>query len=466
MQTSLLGTKDRMARTTEVSGDFEAGLVPGVVADDSRRYRKEFYIMSFAFGLNHATVTTPILFAASVLTEQNGNLSNAVLYGSTLICSLFFANLLYAILGSKRGLVISMALYTVYVAMFAYSASQCKTLNDKGRCIEAEPLQLPVVSLGAFIGGIGAGLLWTCQGAFYSMVCEKLAAAEGRPQSEVTAELAGTFALIFLGWECTARACTTLLTGKDYLHLSYMAAFLILAGAALVATVFFATFATNLQPSTSAERGSVCDKVLKAVSLWSDPKLWLLQTTNITFGFAAAWLGGYVGPKILSQALNSSFLGFAGAMLSGLAAILSKAFAPLAATIGKGPVLTIGAGAFLCLGIFSRWVGEPTQWGWGACVFYIFMGVGRAVYESTNKAIFADFFPGEKSPAAFANVFVFGTAASCAAFILGAMDTTKVSSGLSVEQSVELYVLLGFAALTLPSFFIASLLRKRAANSP
>ena len=33
-------------------------------------------------------------------------------------------------------------------------------------------------------------------------------------------------------------------------------------------------------------------------------------------------------------------------------------------------------------------------------VFYVFMGIGRAVYESTNKAIFADFFPGEagKSP--------------------------------------------------------------------
>lgn len=28
------------------------------------------------------------------------------------------------------------------------------------------------------------------------------------------------------------------------------------------------------------------------------------------------------------------------------------------------------------------------------------MGIGRAVYESTNKAIFADFFPGEKSAGA------------------------------------------------------------------
>ena len=30
----------------------------------------------------------------------------------------------------------------------------------------------------------------------------------------------------------------------------------------------------------------------------------------------------------------------------------------------------------------------------------VLMGIGRAVYESTNKAIFADFFPGEKSAGA------------------------------------------------------------------
>ena len=43
------------------------------------------------------------------------------------------------------------------------------------------------------------------------------------------------------------------------------------------------------------------------------------------FGFAAAWLGGYVGRKILTQALSSEFIGFAGAMLSALASALSLA---------------------------------------------------------------------------------------------------------------------------------------------
>lgn len=82
-------------------------------------------------------------------------------------------------------------------------------------------------------------------------------------------------------------------------------------------------------------------------------------------------------------------------------------------------------------------------------VFYAIMGIGRAVYESTNKAIFADFFPGEKSAGAFANVFVFGTGASTATYILGATG----------EDSAELYLLLAFAATTLPGFLVASALK-------
>jgi len=80
------------------------------------------------------------------------------------------------------------------------------------------------------------------------------------------------------------------------------------------------------------------------------------------------------------------------------------------------------------------------------------MGIGRAVYESTNKAIIADFFPGEKSPGAFANVFVFGTSASCGAFILGALNNTLP----------ELYFLVIFAGLTVPCYLAAVCLQRTA----
>lgn len=423
---------------------------PQINAEEAQRYRKEFYLMSATFGLNHATVTTPILFASSVLTNESGQGSNAVLYGVTLICSLFFSNLLFAVIGSKKGLTVSMFLYTVYVLLFGIASSLCAVKNDKGACTEGMALQLPVALIGAFVGGCGAGLLWTCQGAFYATVCEKLAIAEGKEKQVVTAELAGTWGLIFLGFECIVRASATVL--HTYLKLQFDIVFYLFSGLALSATVIFAVFATNLE--SQGPKGSVCGKIMAAMNLWADPKLWLLQSTNITFGFAAAWLGGYVGREILSKALNSGFLGFAGALLSGLAAILSKVLGFVSEKIGKGPVVLLGSIAFLCLGIFSRWVGTPSEWGWGTLIFYIFMGIGRAVYESTNKAIFADFFPGDKSPGAFANVFVFGTGASTAAFIMGAAG----------DPEPELYLLLFFAAITFPCFLVASMLRSRASS--
>lgn len=418
---------------------------------ESKRYKKEFYIMCIAFGLNHATVTTPIQFATSVLTAQNGNASNAALYGSTLLSSLFLSNLLYAILGAKKGLSLSMLAYAVYVAFFAFASSMCKDKDPKGGCIEADDLQLPIACLGGLIGGLGAGLLWTCQGAFYALVCEKLATAEARPKAEITAEYAGNFAIIFLGFECAIRAATTFVTGGEFLHLSFEVAFYIWSAAAFLATIFFWTCSTNLQPAVEVARGSVFDKLLAAVHLWNDPKLWLLQFTNVTFGFGAAWLAGYVNPNILKPALNATFIGFAGAGLSGLAAILSPILGKLAANIGKGPIITLGAAAFLCLGIFSKFVGNPATWGYGATIFYAFMGIGRAVYESTNKAVIADFFPGEKSPGAFANAFVFGTSSSLAVFLLSTFHYPEP----------EVYLLILFAVLTLPGFLLAGFLTPR-----
>ena len=49
----------------------------------------------------------------------------------------------------------------------------------------------PKKSWGALIGGVGAGVLWTCQGAFFTTCCQRVATAEGRCTSQITAELAG-----------------------------------------------------------------------------------------------------------------------------------------------------------------------------------------------------------------------------------------------------------------------------------
>ena len=66
--------------------------------------------------------------------------------------------------------------------------------------------------MSSWLGGIGAGVLWTSQGAFFSAICSQVAQAEDREAPDVTAELAGRFALVFLAMEALVRASTTVLT--------------------------------------------------------------------------------------------------------------------------------------------------------------------------------------------------------------------------------------------------------------
>jgi len=437
-------------------------------AAEALKYRREFWIMSVAFGLNHASVTTPLQFATSVLTQKLGYASDCSLYFATFLCCLFFANPMFARLGAKRGLSISMLLYTVYAGTFGLAIWLCPNKDNVGACKEgsATGAMWAVAVIGGLIGGIGAGLLWTSQGAFYAQVCEKIGALENRPKEEVTADFSGRFGIIFLGFEAVVRALTSVLTGPDGIGfgLHFWVAFTIWTIASLVATVGFHFFSTDLTPPTStASRAGFMDKLLAAVGLWNDPKLWLLQATNITFGFAAAYNGGYIASNITSVALKkvggASFLGYGGAVLSLWAALLSRIFGPVATKVGKGPILAAGGIVFGLLAILS-WImrGDPENYGFTVVIFYLLMGTGRAVYESTNKAIFADFFPGDKAPGAFANIFVFGTLSSVVTYALG---IAAASDPDGPEYTVMGVGLLVFAVITLPCYMVAAIMKRK-----
>lgn len=78
------------------------------------------------------------------------------------------------------------------------------------------------------------------------------------------------------------------------------------------------------------------------------------------------------------------------------------------------------------------------------------MGVGRAVYESTNKGVFADFYPGEKSAGAFANVMMFGTLSSSTVFLLNSAK----------QSNLVIYFLIIGSVCTYPGIAYASHLKR------
>merc|ERR1712039_279336 len=93
----------------------------------------------------------------------------------------------------------------------------------------------------------------------------------------------------------------------------------------------------------------------------------------------------------------------------------------------------------------------PGGWGWGITVFYVLQGLGRGVYESTNKGVFGDTFPGPKGTGAFANCMMQNTFSSTMGFILGTLDL----------QKSEVYILLVFSVFSVPGLMLSQSIQRK-----
>lgn len=447
----------------------------GAMAKAERPSRVAFLVMTIPFSICHATVTVPVGYASAVLQSEIGNASNGVLYGVTVISAFLLAPLTNGVIGPKWGLVISMIAYTIYVIMFAAASLLCqqqkidpKTGLETSGCQVGGDTQWTLALVGACIGGLGAGVLWTCQGAFFAEIVDRVAEvklqvlgstseeSKKKVKEDASSDLAAEFAWYYLGIECLAKMFFTIM--QKYIEVKSSTAFFIYAGLSAVSTIAFC-FSQDLRSrAPPGPRPSLFAKSTLAVELWVDPKIWLLMFTNLTFGFSVAWLNGYVNGTYLEKAVSSTdFIGFLGALIAFIAAVSSRVFGCINKSTGKLPIVVLGAVCFLLVGVLSKITapnGEgPGGWGWGIIVFYFLQGFGRGVYESTNKGIFADFFPG-KGPGAFANVMMQGTLSGAIAFALVAAKL----------QEPVLWLLLIFAVLTVPGLLAATALQNRASS--
>lgn len=300
-----------------------------------------------------------------------------------------------------------------------------------------------------------------------------------KERQAVTAELGGSFAAIYLATSVLMEVSSSLIQGH-FLYIKFsepvmdiFPMFVLYASASLLTVFLVVTLIAN--PATPAltrrssaflnrsERGSMLaeesigEKVSAAFRLWHTPELWCLSFTNFTFGFSAAFMNGYINGSISAQSptFGRESIGTLMAMTSLVAAVFSLVFAWLGALVGKGVVIFAGALSFAAIPLLVL-VGHPDEtndyWGIGIIGLYVLQGLGRSVYESTNKAVFADFFPGQKSAGAFANCFMQNGLAFFLSFIL--------QSILPSIQPVG-YIVLTLACLTAPGFVVAALLTRR-----
>jgi len=294
---------------------------------------------------------------------------------------------------------------------------------------------------GSTCGGLAAGVLWTAQGGYFARSAALLAEATEQTREEVTGNLAGQFAAIYLVGEVGSKLGFTALQKIGVLPWQIGMAYTALGAAGMLGMLT----ALDLPSSSNVVVARPLDKVKAVVSLWCDPLIWLLSPTNLTFGFSAAFMNSYVNANFASTELGEDVVTFLASITAFSAAMLAPIYGRVSGKAGKGPTITAGAICFSLIPCCILVFGCCQDWGWFLIVLYLLQGSGRAVYESTNRAMFSDFFTGPATEGAFANCMLQSSLSFALCFFLQTALSGKTLA----------FIVLGLAVLTPFSYFLA-----------
>lgn len=382
------------------SDGMSSGRYEGITCDESRsvdehaanRVYRNFVRMAILFSANHGC-TVACLALATARLGSIGAWQSGLLYITYTASSLLGATFVTKQLGSRNAIMAGMGLYCAYVGCFLVATV-------------FEEIAKETALLGAAIGGIGGAFLWTAQGAYFGQAAEEHAQCLQQDVKLSTSHLAGVFAFVYLAEEVVLRLLSTVLLATG--RISWSLIFGVYTIVAVVSTI--GMLLVYNYPNNNERNINVFYKVTAAAQLLkSDKKMKYLIGLNATFGLAGAFLNSYVNGEVVRVALNdpdSSYVGGLSALVAIVAAISSLVLSRVAQRFGKGVILVGGALCFL--GVALPFLVQPNiaMWGWiGLIVVYSLQGLGRATFESTLKALFADYFSYEKE-GAFANIIL------------------------------------------------------------
>ena len=185
-----------------------------------------------------------------------------------------------------------------------------------------------------------------------------------------------------------------------------------------------------LPPAAPPVQKPLLQKIGTASSLLvSYRPIQLLAPTEMVFGFSAAMMNAWVNGELVSckgDCVGVEYVGYFGTTTTVAAAVASSCAGWYTTQKeggvfrGKTPVMLGGNGAFGLLGLIVLLVPVSSFYGSVPMLvpLYLLQGIGRGIFESTNKAVIADYCPGERSEAGFASFVILSGAASTMMFFL------------------------------------------------
>jgi MFS family permease len=376
-----------------------------------------FITVAICFSLNHGCVTAVLALSSALIGKELAGTQTGVLYVMYTLSALTVASGLVQATGPKTALTVGLFLYCFYVGSFIIAANA-----DPGGW-----LQYLSACVGAGIGGFAAGWLWTAQGAFFARTSQFYAESKKLDPKASSSYLAATFATFYVGCEVILKFISSWLRDDADGNLRLFTAYTIIAAAAAVCMSFIREVPIE-NPPAPGPLFSV-KKITLALNLWAiDSRMAFLTPINIAFGFTTAYINNYVNTFLdtpgSDRKATPGWSGLVLAVTPATATLLSFPYSFLSAKYGKLALMVWGG---LNYAAASVWVlilspDDLVGLGFGIMGIYAVVGSGRAVFEGTNKALFADFFPEDKE-AAFANVIVqSGGGAALAYFVFPMLE--------------------------------------------
>jgi len=410
-----------------ISSDEDAADPIFPITSGAGRPLQNFVAMSVLFSANHGCVVSCLALASSRL-GTTGAWQSGILMFTYAASSLLGATYAVKTLGARNALILGMGSYCFYVGCF-YVAT---VLGD-----QHPDQQAGAAYLGAAIGGIGAGFLWTAQGTYFGQASQDYSTRTGIPVEESNAKLAGYHAFLYLSEELLMRMLSSVLLEFDIA--SWEAIFgiytLVAVGSTLAMPCIY-NYPRTENDNDNTNGNAFRKATVAAKLLRDDPKMKYMIGFNAVFGFTSAFLNSYVNGQVLPVALDdpdSKYVGILTSTVSIVAAIMSLIFGKFGKN--NGFILSLGA---LCFGgVILPFVFQPdaSHYGWLALVVvYSLHGTGRATFEGAWRSTFADYFSYEKV-GAFANIILQNGIATGVGYILTFALICDTPSKYCIEYS-------------------------------
>ena len=393
----------------------ESGITTLSPSDYSPSFiRRNFILLSILFSANHGAVVSCLSLATARLGNL-GNYQSSVLYLSYTLSALFGATYVVKTVGARNSIMIGMIIYCAYVGCFVIA-----TLSTSEGIQEASAL------CGALIGGIGGGFLWTAQGSYFATASEEYALAKSLEMEESTSILGGLFAGIYLGEEVLMRLVSTIMLHFGWSWRAVFSGYFIVAMIAAVLMMNVVDYPSSEEDQRRNRSQSLFYKSTVTFRLLiSDPKMKYMIPLSSAFALSSVFMVTFVNAEVLRTALddvNSTYVGLLTSITSIVGGVMSVFFGYSSKSIGNQSILFLGCLSFFIISYLFLVNPNIKIWTLPSIIFiYALQGVGRATFEGTLKAEFANVFHRNKE-AAFGNIVFQNGLTTTVGFMIAASD--------------------------------------------